>query len=203
MSIPTFTLGYPQNGSTLGQSKATIRNNLDGTFLTLSVNHFNNNLMYAGQHIYVQMPATQGTPTNGATGISLCNAQSALGGGNNLFFSPPGVATLIQMTRGANVPTSNSTSGFSWLPGGFLIQWGFNSVNPAGASTLISFPAAFSSPSTVYSITIGNIINTNNNDPGANSVFVRSSATTNTNFRVVNSSSSGELAAIYWMAIGA
>jgi hypothetical protein len=208
MSIPTYNLGYPQNGSTLGQSKATIRNNLDGTFLTVSVNHYNQNSSYPGQHKFIQFPNSSmfAPPVpNLGTEIDLYNGGSTLGGANNLFLLPPGSTSLlqaIQLTRASNFPTSNSTSGFSWLPGGFLIQWGFNNVNPAGASTLIAFPTAFSSPSTVYSITIGNIINTNNSDPGANSVFVRSSATTNASFRVVNSSSSGELAAIYWMAIG-
>ena len=43
MSIPAFTPGYPPDGSSLGETKSVIRNNLDGTFLTLGVDHINNN----------------------------------------------------------------------------------------------------------------------------------------------------------------
>ena len=43
MSIPTYTQGYPPDGSSLGQTKSVIRNNLDGTFLTLAVDHVDNN----------------------------------------------------------------------------------------------------------------------------------------------------------------
>ncbi len=43
MAIPIYTLGYPPDGSSLGQTKTTIRNNLDGTFLTLGGDHVNNN----------------------------------------------------------------------------------------------------------------------------------------------------------------
>ena len=43
MPIPTYTPGYPPDGSSLGQTKSTIRNNLDGTFQTLAIDHVNNN----------------------------------------------------------------------------------------------------------------------------------------------------------------
>src|SRR5258706_888795 len=43
MSIPTYTPGYPPDGSSLGQTKSVIRNNLDGTFQTLGIDHVNNN----------------------------------------------------------------------------------------------------------------------------------------------------------------
>jgi hypothetical protein len=140
MSIPTYNLGYPQNGSTLGQSKATIRNNLDGTFLTLGVNHFDQNSSYPGQHSYVQFPVLRQSPVNTATSIAIGNADFGLGGANNLYFSPPGVSTLIQMTRGANIPIA-AANGYSWLPGGLLIQWG--SVTTAGPVTPVLFSIAF------------------------------------------------------------
>ena len=43
MTIPTYVSGYPPDGSSLGSTKTTIRGNLDGTFLTLGVDHVNNN----------------------------------------------------------------------------------------------------------------------------------------------------------------
>ena len=43
MGIPAYVPGYPPDGSSLGQTKSTIRNNLDGTFQTIAVDHINNN----------------------------------------------------------------------------------------------------------------------------------------------------------------
>jgi hypothetical protein len=63
MAIPTYTPGYPPDGSSLGQTKSTIRNNLDGTFETLAVDHVNNNGVPgsnpAGYHTIIhQVPQT-------------------------------------------------------------------------------------------------------------------------------------------------
>ena len=146
MSIPTYNLGYPQNGSTLGQSKATIRNNLDGTFLTVSVNHYNQNSSYPGQHKFIQFPNSSmfAPPVpNLGTEIDLYNGGSTLGGANNLFLLPPGSTSLsqaIQLTRSANAPIA-AANGYSWLPGGLLIQWG--SVTTAGPVTPVLFSVAF------------------------------------------------------------
>ena len=44
------------------------------------------------------------------------------------------------MTRGANIPIA-AANGYSWLPGGLLIQWG--SVTTAGPVTPVLFSVAF------------------------------------------------------------
>jgi hypothetical protein len=198
MSIPSYNLGYPQNGSTLGQSKATIRNNLDGTFLTLRVNHFDNNSMYPGQHQFIQMPNSSVAPPvpNLGTEIDLYNGGSTLGGENNLFLLPPGSTDLeqaIQMTRASNFPTSNSTSGFSWLPGGFVIQWGLSSV-PAGGTQPVSFPLTVT---TTYSVLVTGL----RSNTGGDGIFVLSGSVSGAGFTLRNGS--GSITQAYWMAIGA
>jgi len=91
-----------------------------------------------------------------------------------------------------------NANGWTFLPGGLLLQYGTSAVNTQGTTTTIPFPIAFST--SVFSITIG-CINTANTSPAANNVFVKS-GTVVTNQFVVTNSSSGDVTSIYWMAIG-
>lgn len=205
MSIPSYTLGYPPDGSTLGQTKSTIRNNLDGTFKTVQINHYDNNdPTNPGKHKFIQLPVALGGPSTGATELLFYNGVSGtgIGGANNLFFQSYGGSASVQMTR-HEVPSSTA-NGYSWLPGGsghgLLIQWGTRAIGTQGNLTIVTFPIAFTAPSSVFSITLGCI--NSNNSPAANNAFIKAGTVTASQFTVTNSSNSGDLSSIYWMAIG-
>jgi hypothetical protein len=196
MSIPTYNLGYPQNGSTLGQSKATIRNNLDGTFLTLGVNHYNNNSTNAGKHIYIQIPINGAPSSTGSTELLLFNGSSPIGGALNLYFAPPGQSsigssTVTQLTR--NEFPIAATNGFSWLPGALLIQWGTATIG--GSSGTVSFNTKTISIYNIQITLIGSSSSTNtlsivSKTPGTPGSFT---------WHFTGSSS---YSSFYWMAIG-
>ena len=69
-------------------------------------------------------------------------------GSTELFIQRDGVGTEIQLTRGN---PSVSANGYTFLPGGLLLQWG--SVNATQSGVTFSFPISFTS--SVYSVTLG------------------------------------------------
>lgn len=156
MVIPTYTLGYPPDGSSLGQTKSTIRNNLDGTFETLAIDHINNNgqpgSQPAGYHTVIhQVPQTSvSTVTgynqvfSGVPGTLIVNGVTTPTippGGDQQLYSLTGGGILSQLT--GNV---SSSSGYTWA-GGVLLQWGSASV---ATGVAISFAIAF--PNNIWSV---------------------------------------------------
>lgn len=193
MAIPPFTAGLPQNGQSLGNSKANIRDNIDGTFQTVAKNHFNNNSGSAGKHQYIQFP-TDVNP-GGSTGANELLLYNGLDGIlNNLYFIPPGKAVPsagIQLTR--NESPITASTGFTWLPGGIIMQWG--TATKTSGQTVSFSPSFLAVPYSVQITVFENNVN-------RHTVFV--SATTTSNFTVTSRDSSGadESNTFFWLAIG-
>jgi Putative tail fiber protein gp53-like, C-terminal len=149
MPIPTYTPGYPPDGSSLGQTKSTIRNNLDGTFETLNVDHINNNGQPGSQPAGYHTIIHQVTQTNVSTvnnynqvfsgvpgtlivnGVTTPNIPSS---GDTQLYSLTGAGTLYQLTG-----VSPGSFGFAWV-GGILLQWGTATV---ASGTSVTFPETF------------------------------------------------------------
>jgi hypothetical protein len=167
MPIPTYTPGYPPDGSSLGQTKSTIRNNLDGTFQTLAVDHVNNNGQPgsnpAGYHTIIhEVPQT---------------AVATVSGFNQLFSGVPGTLSVNATTTPA-IPANGDTqlyslsaagvlaqltgflanqNGYAWI-GGILLQWGIFSMGTNVTSNPITYPIPF--PNKVFiPAVIGNTVN--------------------------------------------
>lgn len=156
MPIPTYTPGYPPDGSSLGQTKATIRNNLDGTFETLAIDHVDNNgapgSNPAGYHTIIHQ-VTQTSVDNvvgvnqvfsGVPGTLVVNGITTPNvpnnGGTQLYTLPsnagPGIDSLSQLTG-----NSAATDGYQWL-GGVLLQWGLKGGS-SNSTVAVTFSPAF------------------------------------------------------------
>src|SRR6202000_935722 len=150
MSIPSYTQGYPPDGSSLGQTKSTIRNNLDGTFLTLAVDHIDNNgdpgTNPAGYHKVVHMVPQAGNPAPiSGYGQLFTKTVNSFTSDEALFWET-GNGIVQQLTT--NINPSATTNGRSFLPGGIIMQWG--AVNSPGSSGTVAFNATF--PSSCFNI---------------------------------------------------
>lgn len=150
MPIPTYTPGYPPDGSSLGQTKSTIRNNLDGTFETVAVDHVNNNGQPgsnpAGYHTVIhevtQTSATTVANYNqlfaGVPGTLVVNATTTPAippGGDTQLYALSANGILSQLT--GRVAMQN---GYCWM-GGILLQWGL--VGHIVDNATITFPVSF------------------------------------------------------------
>lgn len=210
MPIPTYTLGYPPDGSSLGQTKSTIRNNLDGTFETLNVDHVNNNGQPgsnpAGYHTIIHEVTQTNVTTisgvnqifSGVPGTLIVNGvttKNVPSNGDTQLYSLTGMGGLSQLT-GNNA----SANGYCWM-GGILIQWGTGPVAAKPTISSFSFPVQF--PNACFSVTFGTRYANLDPSPSSNPVFFYGSTPTFTTsgFSMVNSSSNTPVS-IYWIAIG-
>ena len=199
MPIPTYTPGYPPDGSSLGQTKSTIRNNLDGTFATLAIDHINNNgqpgSQPAGYHTVIhEVPQTNVTTQpgynqvfSGVPGTLIVNGVTTPTippGGDQQLYSLTGGGVLSQLT--GKVASAN---GYAWT-GGVLIQWGIQSNAYA-----VVFSPAFTN---LFSVTITPLFN-GVGAPPITTVPVAKNAGTS-GFSVQNNS--GQTFSFYWLAIG-
>lgn len=142
MSIPTFTPGYPPDGSSLGQTKSTIRDNLDGTFLTVAVDHINNNGQPgsnpAGYHKVTHMVPQAGNPS-AVVGYGQLYSRTVNSFTNDqALFWETGGGLIQQLTT--NITPLYSGNGYTFLPGGFIIQWGVTVSTAVSGSTFFNVP---------------------------------------------------------------
>ena len=149
MPIPTYTLGYPPDGASLGQTKSTIRNNLDGTFQTLAVDHVNNNgqpgSQPAGYHTIIHQVTETNVSTvsghnqvfSGVPGTLIVNGVTTLAvppNGDTQLYSLSGAGALAQLTG-----FSATANGYAWV-GGVLLQWGAGRIQETLFRFLLIFP---------------------------------------------------------------
>lgn len=137
----TFTAGIPQDGQTLGSSKPQVRNNFTNLFNTFAIDHVNgNDITHPGRHNLSSYVAQGSDP---ATAANICAIYSKIVGGvPQLYFRQQSSGTVYQMTGTSSSATSIpsvAANGYTYLPGGLILQW-FN-VIPTGA--LQNYPTAF------------------------------------------------------------
>lgn len=198
MPIPTYTPGYPPDGSSLGQTKKPIRDNLDGTFQTLAIDHVDNNGMPgsnpAGYHTVIHQ-VTQASPPAAIPGVnqvfSMLPPDAIPSAGDTQLFTLTGNGGLSQM--------SGSTNGCVWCSG-ILFQWG--TIAPTTASNVpVDFTTLpnFKFPNNVYNIQVTR--QRPAADPGSAYVFyVDNSSISTSGFAIKNRD--GHSYGYFWFAIG-
>ena len=201
MVVP-FVRGYPQDGSSLGQSKSTIRNNLDGTFDTLAIDHVDNNgnpgSQPAGYHTVIHQVPQSSVATvtgynqvfSGVPGTLIVNGVTTPTippGGDQQLYSLTGAGALSQLTG-----RLAASSGYCWV-GGILLQWGVTSNSTGNIS--VSFPVTFPN----------NAFNVQATPLRASGKFTTDHSVTslvNGGFTIVNANAVTTGLAYYWLAIG-
>lgn len=203
MTFP-YVKGYPPDGSTLGQTKSTIRNNLDGTFNTLAIDHIDNNgnpgSKPAGYHKVIHFVSQSGDPSL-VTAVGQLYTKSISSGGNtdtSLFFET-GASGGRKLQLTSNFIPSSTANGFTFLPGSAsapmpIIQWGSTSAVTSSGSTLVTFPKPF--PNAVFSVQCTVVTSDNTTIR-----FSLEGNATQTDFTTTQTSSS-KFTNLYWMAIG-
>jgi len=197
MPIPTYTPGYPPDGSSLGQTKSTIRNNLDGTFETLGIDHINNNGLPgsqpAGYHnvIHVVPQGSNPAPITGYGQLYSKTINSFTT--DQALFWETGNGLIQQLTTNLTPATVSVTNGYTFLPGGIILQWGEvasatkNALTPANFN--ITFPNNnFNLQGTLSAGTSGGVITLTRLSASQFDYFINTSSSQNLSF--------------FWWAIG-
>lgn len=195
MSIPTYTPGYPPDGSSLGQTKSTIRNNLDGTYQTLAIDHIDNNgnpgSKPAGYHKVIHMVPQGVNPAPVAGYGQLFSKTINSFTTDQALFWETGNGLLQQLTT--NLTPSATANGYSFLPGGIIIQW--MKVNNPTSGTNYSFPITF--PNNCFSVQLTPSLN----DNSTVRCYVASGTLTTALFQI-QATTSSHFTSMYVTAIG-
>lgn len=214
MVLYTYSRDIPATNNNPSEDQPDMAINTNSIDDLLSQDHFNFNVANGGIHKQVRMPQRGGNPGTIPAGLiaqegTIYTKQVTSEGVSTetgLFYTPDTSTNEYQLTRpitakfasfGTNAGTD--TSGWTFLPGGLILQYGLKStVSASGTATTITFPVAFTS--TPFSITIGSVTG-EGNSPGANNQFVKDGTVSTTQFQIVNSSGSSARK-VYWQAIG-
>ncbi len=210
---PLYNVNTPTGTTKLSVDWLNLRNNTMAANTSFGINHFafNNATDNNGKHKYVDM-VSQALPSiavgDGAIYVNT-NASSV----TNLYYTPDNSGNTYQITRtnagnypkfSNNIPYGTPPAGFdqeggwTFLPGGMLLQYGFYGMSGAtGTSGNIQFPFTFTNPP--YSVQIS--VYQSNLLFGNNFVAISSTnppTTSQFTFKATVSTFSG----IYWTAIG-
>jgi len=186
----------PISGDTLGGTRDRIRTNFQLIESIQSINHVAYGTLGQGKHKFLQMPEQGSAPTTLVNEGGLYTKVGTSPAETNLFFRGESSnyeyqLTHVDSTLTASFSTSTGVndSGWTFLPGGLLMQYGLRSVAAKGTATTITFPKLFATA--VYSITIGSVTG-EGNSPGENNQFVKDGSVLLNQFQIVNIPAEGE-----------
>ncbi len=149
----TYTRDIPDGPNNPSADQPIMKTNANSTDSILNIDLYGFNDNNGGFHqkstYVVQGSDPVPLNTDGAQGIVYSKTASGIA---EIFVNRFGSATPVQLTRGAISVSGNANSagstGYTFLPGGILIQWGTVTATTSGAA--ITFPVTFT---TIYSIT--------------------------------------------------
>lgn len=207
----TYTNSIPIAGESLGSTRDRVRGNFEEIAAVEAINHIAFNAVGKGKHKYLQMPEVTASgvgvpvtlPNEGGLYVDVGpNPAQA-----NLFFRAENNGFNYQLTKtiaassalfGVNINNYNAvgvnfTGGWTFLPGGLLLQYGLAINLPANGTKTVTFPVAFTTA--CFSISLSPVTSNNptsqlilNANPGL------------TSFVINNNSSTFNRA--FWIAIG-
>lgn len=203
----TFTSNVPVSGDSLGSTRDRIRSNFQQIAIVEAVNHVAFNQTGQGKHTFLQMPEQVSAPVTLVDEAAFYSKVAVNPAEANLFFRAENNGFEYQLTKSVSASTglfgvqtnnyngsgTDKNGGWTFLPGGMLMQYGQVTSFGANSSKVIPFPVAFTSG--CFSITLGRISGVD-----VSSQVVVNAAAGMSNFTLTNYS--GVTTQVYWMAIG-
>ncbi len=210
----SFDNAIPASGDNPSADQPGMLNNNISTALIIDVDHIGfNQTPGGGKHRWTRLitPASLGASLpGGVLNEGLVYTKTASSAGvlteTDLFYRPDATSDEYQLTRTitASLPTfgtdtnyiGGNTGGWTFLPGGLLLQYGFTTPAVTPGDTPIVYPVKFVS-GPAFSITVSPVVST-----GANFVAgVKLATSTSTGFSATTAST-GSVKSYYWIAIG-
>ena len=193
--MPTYS-PVPQAGQSLGFTRDTLKNNIQGIIDTIAINHFGTTDPNYGKHRYIQMPEVISAP---ATAIDEGAVYTkSINGTAQLFYRNENNGTEVQLTgtSAGGTDTVAATNGYTFLPGGILMQWGIKgSLSSTGSvSYLIPFPT------NVFNVQ-SSLISKAGGTSSSNTVAPITGTITTSGFQYSYTGSSSYVS-FYWVALG-
>lgn len=151
--MPTYTRDMPLPKQSLGITQPLVNTNFQTIYDVFAINHYKYDETNFGKHRYIELPVQASIPAgliNNEGTIYTKTANSA----RQLFYTPDNSGNEYQLTRtisgnytrfGTNTnyqassgSNASVTGGWSFLPGGLIIQYGgATTLTPGGTKTII------------------------------------------------------------------
>lgn len=166
----------------------------------IAVDHVSFNTANGGYHEVIHFDTQAGNPAP-IVGIGQLYTKSVTFNATTdaALFYENGAGVVTQLTSPSGF--SAATTGYAFLPGGILMQWGSSALNPGVApvtvTTTINFPVAF--PTAVFMVTGSPRTGNSNRVPGMTYAV---STRTLTTFDVIVYMSVDQINTFEWIAIG-
>ena len=199
-----YNASKPAPSDLLSNSVTDIQGNFAQASTSFGINHFpfTDNSPNLGKHTYVDM-VNQAKPTTAANEGAIYTKQATSVGASmesNIFYTPDASGLEYQLTRTitANIATFGASTGWTFLPGGILMQWGLV-PGPSSANTIaVAFPVTYTS--NVFSLSVIPIRAASS--PGDDTTTVIVTGTGLTGGFTIGNVGSHTMQGWYWMAIG-
>lgn len=181
--------------------------NLQKNFEQLNTSFFKNHIPLTdatvnnGKHNYVEMPNTTLAAINASPGGPLVAFEGTLytkklAGTTELFFTRGASGVEVQLT-GPGAPSA-AGNGYTFLPGGLLIQWGLK-ASPGSSGTITFATANIAFPNNLFNVQL--TVSRTSTSGGSGVIVIDSAATFDkTTFSYISSTAGS--AGLYWIAIG-
>ena len=144
------------SGDTLAASRDPIRNNFSLIQTSLELNHGAFGAADQGKHKFMQMPEQGSAPTTAANEVALYAKQDPNAPGEAaIFYRQEGSGNEYQITTSHKTNLAQfglSNPGWTFLPGGLLMQYGTYTQASSSGGTAVVFPTPFAA--TPYAITL-------------------------------------------------
>jgi len=187
----------PNNPST---DVPDMKTNCNSISAILAVDHIGFNAANGGFHNVIHFSNQGADPVaDGTHGTLYTKILTNYGNSDTALFFETGGGRIFQLTTnpgGAGPIPQNPTSGYSFLPGGFLIQYGFASSSNASPNLAVTFPIAFTT--SVLTLQLDVLENSNSRRLW----HLNSVTASGFDAYIQDTNGSSVSNQVYWMAIG-
>ena len=213
MPLIVYTDNIPVAGNNPAVDQPSMTINTNSIDTLIGIDHYSFNQSLGGLHKQVEMPVLGSIPAGllASTG----NLYTKSSTGSQLYYSPDTTGNEYQLTRsisasfslfGANTNNYNASGanfngGWTFLPGGLLMQYGlYNPGSLPSSPATIPFPVTFSSiPYLVTVSLVCKVAGTNS----SHTVSVVTGTVSTSQFQWnLDGGSTSNYTGIYWTAVG-
>lgn len=199
--MATYTPNIPQPGDIPAFSQDQILQNFqsidDGTngFANNHISLTNSTVGQRGKHKYIHMPVQSPNGPATAVGEGAIYTKTGTGSQPQMFWRPQSTLAAGNEVQMTGVIPVNSSTGYTFLPGGILMQWSRASSVVSGST--VTFPIAFSAP--VYNVQV-----TFRNNTGSQRRWVSTGSSNATGFtiRILDQNGTAMTEDVFWLAVG-
>jgi hypothetical protein len=199
----TFNTGVPAAANNPSNDQNPMRVNNVSNAAIWNVDHFGFGLNEGGWHNIIHLPAQLADPAPATSPVNAGQLYTkTVSGDLELFYESSG-GIISQLTATGITPTPG-VNGYTFLPGGILLQWGvinFSASSALTGSVLFTTPPNIAFPNNIFNVEM-TVIGTSGSPQTLQINNSAPPSTTGFSWRFTSAPNSGSYIGFFWFAIG-